>query len=304
LANLTFTDLASEVYAHTGLDGTDPTNQTNVTRWLNYSQQDICARWPWAFMLGRESIATIPDVTGLVATVSIGSTAVTVDTTVDASFIGRFIQFPSANDWYRIVTVTPPNAITIEQGYQYNGPTNPPPPFINLTYTIRKFFYSLSSSADEVIDCRNWNTPVKMVQVDLRFIDDLRPNPQSTNSSYGYMMFGYDTSNNLQFSPYPFPSDERLFEFRTKKRPTDGVVSIPNKYAHVIAWGAIAVGFAYERKFEEAQAWNAKFEARINQMKGEYRQSEDFTPILRSIDSVQRSKWIQMPEQFPVITSG
>jgi hypothetical protein len=304
MANLTFANLLTEVYAHTGLDSGDATNIANATRWLNYVQQDLCARWPWPFMLSRESVVTIPDVTGTVSTVTIGSTAVTVDATVDATFVDRYIQFSTANDWYRIATVTPPNDITIEQGYLWNGTTTPPPPFLSLSYTIRKFFYSLSSAADEVIDVRNWDTPVKMVQVDLRFIDDLRPNPQSTNSSYGYMMFGYDASNNLRFSPYPFPSDSRLFEFRIKKRPTDDAVSVPNKYAHVLAWGAISVAFAYERKFDLATVWNRKFEDRISQMKKEYRQSEDFTPILRSIDSVQRSKWVQLPEMFPVITSG
>ena len=112
-----------------------------------------------------------------------------------------------------------------------------------------------------------------------------------------------DASVNIQISPYPFPSDARLFEIRTNIRPTDGSVSVPNKYAHIIAWGAMSIGFAFLRKMDMASAWSQKFEQRLAQMKIEYRMSEDNQPILRSIDSVQRSKWIGLPEQYPAITS-
>jgi hypothetical protein len=304
MANLTFSNLVSEVFAHTGLDSTDSTNQTNVYRWINYVQQDVCARWPWSFLIGRETIVTIPDYsTGTVALTN-GSTGVTGTATAWTATQGDgtyFIQFPSANDWYRVASSTPTTTLTLETAYQMPSTTT------NLTYTLRKFFYSLSSSADEVLDVRNWNTPIKLIQVDFRTIDLINPLVQSTNSPYAYMMMGVDASGNQVFSPYPFPTDSRLFEFRTRKRPIDMVVSttetpsIPNKYAHILAWGAIAVGFAYLRKFEEAQAWSAKFEARLSQMKQEYRQAGDYQPVLNSIDTVSRSRWIQMPSNFPVV---
>lgn len=298
MANLTFSDLENEVYAQTGLDSTDSANQTNVDRWLNYVQQDICARWPWTFMESRETVVTIPDyITGTVS-VNNGSTTVTgVGTTFTAGMDGYFIQFLGANDWYKILTFTSPTQINITPAFVGTS-------FTNQTFIIRNMFYQLSTAADRIIDIRNWNTPLKLIQVDPRTLDDLRPNPESTNSSYGYITWGLDAAGSIQISPYPFPSDARLFDIRTLIRPTDGAVSIPNKYAHVIAWGAISVGFAYLRKFDMAEVWNAKFEQRIAQMKSEYRMSEDYQPILRSIDSVQRAKWIQLPEQYPVITSG
>lgn len=306
MAALTFTDLQNEVYAQTGLDSNDTTNQTNVKRWINFVQQDFCTRWPWPFLYGRESVATIADYTTGTVTVSSGSTSVTGSGTTFTTTHGDgtyFIQFQGANDWYRVSARSSNTAITLEKAYQ---------PTSNLTagtFILRKFFYSMASTTEEVIDCRNWNTPIKLVQVDLRFIDDLRPNPQSTNSSYGYLMFGMDSSNNLIFTPYPFPSDARLFEFRVKKRPTDmsagtDAPSIPNSYAHVLTFGANAVGFAFLRKMDLANIWNAKYEQRIADAKREYRPSEDYTPIFRSIDSVQRSKWIQYPSNYPVIVSG
>lgn len=209
-----------------------------------------------------------------------------------------WIQFAGSNDWYLITARSSNTSITVEQPY---APTS------NLTsgtYIIRKRYYSMPSTCDRIVDILNQATPLKLIQVDPRTIDDLRPNPQSTNASYGYVMWGTDSSGNVQLIPYPYPSDARVFEVKTIKRPVDSSISLPNKYAHVIAWGAIAVGFAFLRRFQEATAWSEKFESRLSQMKGEYRMSEDQQPIMRSIDSVQRAKWIQMPEQYPVITSG
>lgn len=305
MANLVFSDLQNEVYAHTGLDSSDTTNQTNVNRWINYVQQDLCDRWPWPFMEGRESIVTIPDYTTGTVSVSSGSTSVVGVGTTFTSTHGDgtyYLQFTSANDWYRVTVRGSNTTLTIEQPYQ---------PSTNMsggTFILRKIFYSLSSTCDRIIDIRNWNTPLKIVQVDARSLDDIRPNPQSTNSSYGYLTWGIDSSGNLQISPYPFPSDARLMEIRTNKRPVDmsaagDAPSIPNKYAHVIAWGAVAIGFAFLRKMDIAKGWGENFEKRVMEMRREYRMSEDLQPIMKSIDSVQRQKWISLPEQYPVVTN-
>jgi len=305
MANLTFSDLQNEVYAQTGLDSSNATIQANVNRWLNFVQQDICARWPWPFLLGREAVVTVADYTTGTASVSAGSTSVTGSSTTWTSTQGDgtyFIQFSSANDWYRVTAQSSATAITIEKAYAQTTNAS------GVTYTLRKFFYSLSSSADEVIDVRNWNTPVKLIACNFRTIDLINPLVQSTNAPYAYMMFGTDSSGNQVFMPYPFPTDARLFEFRTKKRPTDMSAStdspsIPNKFAHVIAFGAIACGFAFKENPELASAWDAKFEARLADMKREYRQTGDYQPVLGSIDSVSRSRWIQFPSQYPIVGS-
>lgn len=300
MANLTFTDLQNEVFAHVGIDSNDTTNQNNVKRWINYCQQDLCGRWPWPFMFGREAIATIPDYSTGTVSISNSNTAVTGVGTTFTTTHGDgtyFIQFAGTNDFYQVTSRSSNTSITLTTAFQ--GTT-----LSGVTFILRKFFYSLSSTADEVVDCRNWNTPVKLIQCDFRTIDLINPLVQSTSPGYAYIMFGVDASGNQVFSPYPFPNDSRLFEFRTKKRPVDMSAgsdspSIPNKYAHVLSWGANAVGFAYLRKFEEAAAWNNKVEVRIDQMKKEYRQSEDYQPVLSSIDSVNRSRWIQFPASYP-----
>lgn len=298
MANLTFSDLENEVYAHTGLDSTDSTNTTNVDRWLNYCQQDLCTRWPWKFMESRESIVTVADYT--TGTVSVNSGSATV-TGVGTAFTSThanlqyWIQFSGSNDWYQITARASGLSITIEQAYQ--GTSN----LSGSAYIVRKKYYSLPSTCDRIVDVINQGTPLKLVQVDPRTADDIYPNPQSTNTSYGYLMWGIDSSGNIQIIPFPFPSDARVFELKTIKRPVDGAISIPNKYAHIIAWGAISIGFAFLRKFDAAAAWSSKVEQRLKEMRSEYRMSEDEQSVMRSIDSNQRSKWIQMPQQYPAV---
>lgn len=303
MANLTFADLQNEVYAHTGLDSTDATNQANVNRWINYVQQDVCARWPWTFMEGRESVVTIPDyITGTIS-ISTGSPTVTGSGTTFTTAMGNgqyYIQFSTARDWYRISAYNSATSLTIEQNYQQSANIS------GGTFVLRKFYYSLSASADRIIDIRNWNTPMKLTDADARTLDYLYPNPQSTNSSYGYIAWGIDSSGNIQVSPYPFPSDSRLLELRTKKRPVDMSVvadspSIPNKYAHLISWGALSIGFAFIRNFDAAKSWGANYEARIGEMKKEYRTTEDLQPVLRSIDQTLRTKWLNFPDQYPTL---
>src|SRR5882672_3969223 len=301
MAILTFVDLQNEVFDHTGLDNTDANNLIRVKRWINYTTQDLCARWPWPFMESSEQFATVSDYTTGTASVNNGSTTVTGSgtawTTTQAN--GQYyIQFAGSNDWYNVTARASGTSITIDQAYQPTANAS------GVAYILRKFYYSLSSSCDRIISVVNWNTPLKLIEINMRTVNELNPNPQSTNTSYGYMPWGYDSSGNVVIIPYPFPTDNRLFQFKTLKRPTDmvgdsTVPSIPNKYAQVLAWGALVIAFGYLRKFDIAQGWNSKFEGRIAQMKGEYRLTEDYQPILRSIDSIQRARWISMPGSWP-----
>jgi hypothetical protein len=302
---VTFSNLVTDVFQHTGLDPTNTTNQNNVYRWLNFVQEDLCARWPWTFLLGREAIATIADYTTGAVSVTNGGTAVTGTGTAFTPTHGDgtyFIQFVANADFYRVSAYNSSTSLTLEIAYQ--GPS-----VTDGTYILRKFFYSLSSTADEVIDVRNWNTPLKLIECNFRTIDTINPRVQAVSPGYGYMMFGTDASGNLVYTPYPFPSDTRLFEFRIRKRPTTMIVStsespsIPNKYAHLLSFGASSIGFAYLRKFTEATAWNNKFEERVAQMKKEYQASGDYQPVLRSIDTINRTRWVAMPSGYPVIQS-
>lgn len=213
-----------------------------------------------------------------------------------------YIQFAGANDWYQVTARGSNTTLTIATAYQPSTNASA------VAYTLRKFFYSLSSACDRIADIKNYNTPLKLDELFPRDVDQINPNPQSTNISYGFIPYGYDSSNNVQIIPYPYPSDARLLEIKTFKRPTDMVgnsdlPTTPNKWAHIISFGAIAIGFMYLRKPEIAASWDALFEKKIGDMMAQERTSEDLSPVLRSIDApVNRSEnWLQMPGNYPTV---
>lgn len=300
-----FSVMQTECFQQLGLDSSDSTNIANVKRWLNMVQQDIAGRWPWNFLRGREAIATIIDKTAGTVSVSAAGTAVAGVSTAFATpaDVGKFIQFQGANDWYEVTAVGGTTSLTI--GTAYQGTTS----LSAGTYILRKFFYSLSSSADRIIDIRNWNTPLKLIEVDPRTLDDRRPNPQSSGTSSAFIAYGYDSSGNLQISPYPFPNDGRLLEFRTLKRLSDmsadaDLSVIPAKWHNVVVWGALALGFAFERKWDASGYWNQEYEKKIIDMLKQQRTSEDDQPVLKAIDSVARGNFVRLPDQYPSIGPG
>lgn len=292
---LTYANLETEVYLQTGLTSSD---QTAVDRWLDIAQNDICSRWPWTFMLGRETVVTVVDKTAGTVSVSAGGTAVTgVSTAFASTDVGSFIQFQGQNDWYKITAVTPTTSLTIGTAYAQTTSLA-----AGSTYKIRKFFYSLSSSADRIIDIRSWNTPVKLIQVDARSLDMLVPLMPATGASYAYIAYGVDSSGNLQITPYPFPSDARLLEVRTTTKPISGSISIPDKYSYVMAFGANALAFAFLRKMDLAAGWSQKYEQKISQMKQEDRRSEDYQPMLQSIDGFPQTTFQALPGSYPIVS--
>lgn len=295
--------MQTEVTQQAGLDIADSTQLANVKRWINMAQQDIAGRWPWPFLQSRASLATIADYeTGTVA-VSAGGTAVTGTDTVWTTTHGDgsyYMQFDGANDWYKVTARGSNTAITIGTAYQGTSALTAS------TYILRKFFYSLGSTVDRILDIRNWNTPVKLVQVDYGTLDYMRPNPESVNSVVAYVAFGLDSSGNLQLTPYGFPSDARLLEIRFLQRLSDlsanGDLSvIPVKWHHVVTSGATALAYMYLRKGDLATYWNQFYEKKIVDMRKEMRPSIDDTDVLRSVDQPTHSNFLRLPDNFPVI---
>lgn len=296
-----FSVLQTEVYQQAGLDSSDSTNIANVKRWINIVQQDIASRWPWPFLQARESVAMVPDyTTGTVSVSAAGTQVLGVGTTFPTADTSWMIQFEDAMDWYGISANPGVTELTLATAYQ--GTSN----LSAATYILRKIFYSLSSSVDRILDIRNWNTPVKLIQTSYGVMDYMSPNAQSTNSVVAYVTYGIDSSGNVRISPFGFPSDKRLLEVRYLKRLSDlsssGDVSvIPIKWQHVILFGSLAMAFMYLRRPDMASQWAQTYEKKIDDMKKEMRPSLDDTDVLKSMDDYTRSNWLRLPDQFPLV---
>jgi hypothetical protein len=304
-----FSILQAEVASQSNLDLTNVNIQTSIARWLNITQQDIVGRWPWNFLRGEENLTTVADYkTGTVSVPSGGTTVTGVGTTFTTAMAdGTYkIQFAGALDWYTIATYVSATSITIGTAYA------PASALSAGTFTIRRMYYPLSSNCDRIIDAKNNNTPIKMFETDMRTLDSVSPTLNSTNNSYAFVAWTTNTAagsayfGNTMIQLYPFPSDSRLIWVKTLLRASDllaatDVSVIPAKWHHILIWGACALAFMYKREAEVATLWKTEYEHKIEEMMLQGKLSEDDAPVLKSVDSVARGSFIQMPGNYPVV---
>lgn len=299
-----FSVLQAECFAQLRLGSSDATNIALVKRWLNIAQQDVAMRYPWPFLNTRESITTVVDKKSGTVAVTAGSTTVTgTSTSFAAADVGKFIQFQGANDWYRISARSSTTDITIDTAYA---------PTTNLaagsTYVIRKFFYSLSSSVDRILDIKNWEMAIRFIATDFGTLDWISGANMASGSSSAYAMYGLDSSGNVQLTFYPFPTTPQVYEVKYLKRLTDMSADaelsvIPVKWHHVLIEGALVYGFNYLRKPDLAKYWTELYASHLQTMMQNCRESLDEIPVLQAIDQFNKSDWIRLPGEFPSLGS-
>lgn len=287
MSTMTFLTLQQEVRSRVRLDLTDTNLATLIKRWINQSQQEIWSKYDWPWALEREIVQTVADKTAGTVSVSAGGTTVTGSSTAFASAdVGKFIQFQGSNDWYKITAVASATSLTIEASYNATSALSAG------TYTIRKFFYSVSSSVEKVLSVRQVQSPHKLTLVHFRDFDAKVPHVTSTGKATSLVMWGYDSSDNWQFSVYPSPDAAYNLEVRFKKKSTDmsadsDVSDIPEKWhSTVLLDGALYRALEYARSDmsdRRAETKYQQFRAGIDEMIADAEPgSSDHHPILQS----------------------
>lgn len=259
---MSFLTQQQEVAGRLRLDVANKADEaTLVKRWLNQSGQEIWGKFNWPFALDRQVVQTVADITTGTVSVAAGGTSVTGSSTAFATDdIGKFIQFSSSNDWYKITAVGSATDLTIEAPYTQTSALSAG------TYTIRKMFYSLGSSVEKVLTIRQAISPVKLVPVHFSDLDRYLPNPEGTSSPQHYVVWGYDGSNNWTFTLNPFPDSIMNLEVRFKKKYVDlvnddDVSPIPSRWhSTVMIDGALYRGLEYVRTNMEDRRAEAKFQ--------------------------------------------
>lgn len=230
-----FLNLQQRLAARGRLDLTQANFKTLAQQFLNEAGKEIWEVRDWFFTVDRQVVQTVLDVTVGTVAISGGSTTVTgTGTAFTSSMIGFYLQVSTSNDWYKITAVASTTSLTIE--VPYVSTTNS----TGLTYTIRKFFYSLSSTTDKILDARQTISPSFIDVVNYRDFDIFRPYPLATADGPRYMVvFGFDSSGNLRFTPYPWPSQVANIEIRYKNKYVDMVndtdtTLIPDKWNETV----------------------------------------------------------------------
>ena len=293
-----------EVRSRLRLDLADGDQATLIKRWLNQSQQEIWNAYEWPWSLDREIVQTVADKTAGTVSIDSGATTVTgVSTAFASGDVGKYIQFSSSNDWYKITASASATSLTIEAAYTATS---------NLsagTYTIRKFFYSTSSSVDKVLTMRQAIGPDILEMIHYRDFDIFRPNPTSTGNPNTAIVFGYESSGNLQFTPYPWPSVVMNLEVRFKKRVTElsgdtDTSTIPIKWhSTTMIDGALYRGYQYTSIGQNVQDNRAELQRRVFQgsikdMIAECEPDVSYHPVLQTREVYNAPVGPRLPNKF------
>ena len=281
---MTFSTMRSHLASILKVDATIANQTTLLNRLINQGQQEIWAAYDWPWAMEREIVETAADKTAGTAAIDSAATTVTGTSTAFASGdVGKYIQFSTNADWYRITAVASATSLTIEKGF--TGSSN----VTGVTYTIRQLLYSLSSSVEKVLTMRQMRSPAKLELVHYRKFHHDRPYPQSTGNPTTYILYGYDSSDRWRFSPYPWPDATMNLEVLFKKKVTDlsadtDVSEIPEKWHQTVLFdAALCRALEYVRSSDNdrrSELVRQRFKEGLEQMIADYDADSDYHPRL------------------------
>jgi len=310
---LTFADLEAELASRLRLTTGQTEQKTLIDGWINQSLLDIQCRSDWPWTLSREIVQTVIDKTDGTVAASVGGTTVTgTDTAFASADVGKFIQFSTSDDWYKITAVASATSLTIES------------PFVGTTaatedtYTIRKIFYSCSSSVERILSVKQALSPRKLSL--MHYKDWARLNPgfgDDTGEAEAYILYGEDSSGYVQFSIYPHPEAIYNLELMTKLRATGRNAAgtllttlstgtdtplLPSQWREVCIDGALMRGYEYIGRVDENDRRSdmkaAAFERGIARMLSYAEPTSDWHPIIESSEAPMGRLGPLLPENY------
>ncbi len=268
-----FLVLQQELAAQVGMDQTVSSQATLLKRWINNAQQVILRSFEWPFLRSPTPlvIQTVLDyTTGTVATAA-GSTAVTFSGTIATSKTGQYIQTVDSKDWYKITAHSAGTATaTLEIAAITSNAA--------ATFTIRKFYYSTSSSVDRIIQVFQDVLPYQLQETTPEYFQSFNAGFLSSGTPRLYCMAGLDSSAGAgvpQFRLWPNPDAVLNLRIDYLTTATDMVADsevsvIPAKWhTTVLLEGAKAQGYSFHQDAMYPTSVQL-FNAQIEEMKNEY----------------------------------
>lgn len=289
----TLTDIITDVAQKASIDTQNQVNMNNLIRWVNNTLDDVCQAYPWPWLHERYVFPSVVDITGTVGSVSVdctnGSNVVTgTGTSFTAAYVGRFIQFSSSNDWYKITAVSSTTSLTIETEYA-------PATEASMDFRVRKVNYDLPTDMTRIIDIRQSRTPAKLVSVDVRTFDMFSPLTTSVGNPRAYYVWAYNnpsslTGQNYAVTLFPVPDQAMIFEVRYIKRPpqlsagTD-IPAIPQIFADILVTGTLVHAYQWQNS-PNTGGQKQQFKDALKDLIGKMPQTEDNVDIIQACDTV------------------
>lgn len=286
-----FLTLQQELAAQCGLDQTQSAQATLLKRWINNAQQVILRSFEWPFLRSPTSlvIQTVPDYTTGTVLTTAGSTAITLSiapTDVNGSNVsvsGRYIQTSSSKDWYRITAHTSgTTAATIEIASINTASA--------ATLTIRKVYYSTTTSVDRIIQVWQDVLPYQMLESTPEYFQAFNPGFLGNGPPRICLTCGIDSAGAPQFRLWPNPDSVMNLRLDYFTAAVDMVADadisiIPAKWhTTTLLEGAKAQGYSFLDDSRYGNSVNL-FNNMIEEMKTEYENSLHRHRVMTAADN-------------------
>lgn len=289
---MTLNQILNQAFSRASIDKETQDNITLGIQWVNLTINDIASRYPWAFLHDRAPITTAVDTVGsssITVAATNGLTAVSgTGTTFASTDVGRFIQFSSSRDWYKITSVESTTSLTIETGYA--GDTES-----GMDFIIRTFMYNLPANCAKVFDVRQFRSPSKLTYIDTKLFDLLRPDQTGVGQPRSYYLFYYNDPQSITGQRFaitfdPIPDTSQIIEVRYHKRPTalsagTDIPEIPEMYHNVIVDGVTYQAFLWANNANTG-GMKKEYEAGIIRMRNDQPQTTDDFHVIQPVDQI------------------
>jgi len=304
VSSLSFQTAYQEVAGQLGLDSTDTNTLVRLKRWINLSYKDIVGYHTWSWLQDRESVTMEIDYTDATNTytvaVGVAGTTATFSGAIAASRTGWFIQFEGSDDWYKITSHTAgASTATISPAFVGTAALTA------AKFTIRKMFYSLSSSVEYIISCRQAVTNTSVEVMSEREFDKSGFPDETASAVTSIVLWGQDSSNNWTFTPYPTPSSALLLEFRfikaiTELSATSDTPKFPPRFDSILLTRAKMYGYEFINDDSMYKLKLAEYDKAMKEMKTRDSVSKSTLTILQSVDgnAGYESPFINFPSAF------
>jgi hypothetical protein len=290
-----FSDIYNSVADQIG--DTSTTNITRIKRYINWSQQDVCSRENWDFLMKQSYFqCTAPYTTGT-AVATNGSTTITgTDTAWTSSMVGRKLKFDADSEYYTIASVESATSLTLNQAYLEDTISTAE------EYSIYQDIYSLDSDVEKIVSMSCPTSNEKIVSISRQEMDYMDPSPFSSGIPNYYTEVGRDSSGYKQVQLYNVPDDSYVIYYWYRKQIADlsgdsDESVIPSKYHQLLYFGGCFQYYDYDQD-ESGTVYRAQYENMLENMRKDYISGpEDKITTLGSYGNSSVGPTIQLPPQ-------
>jgi len=214
--------------------------------------------------------------------------------------VGRYMQFATNNDWYKISARASTTSLTIEAGF--TGTSN----VSGVDYTIRSFWYPLSASVDRIVSVKQARSPRKLGSMSPITLDRWAPfHEETSDQPYLYACWSQDSSNKWLMQFFPWPTVKLNMEVAYYKVATDLSANsdtgpMPQKLRDMLlVEGGIAFAYAYLNDSRYKDQWS-RFNNAIDAAISKDGQNRGAFSRLEAIDEGPREETIiTFPANYP-----